>query len=73
MACGSFIDALNDPNFGLKVRERFSKELDAALRSTIGKYSRLVCIFVKYGGRSIPALIDTGYWEHAREETPLVD
>jgi len=32
MACGSFIDALNDPHFALKVRERFPKDLDAALR-----------------------------------------
>ena len=32
MACGSFIDALNDPQFALKVRERFSIDLDAALR-----------------------------------------
>ena len=32
MACDYFIDALNDPNFALKVRERFPKDLDAALR-----------------------------------------
>jgi len=32
MACDYFIDALNDPNFALKVRERFPKDLDTALR-----------------------------------------
>ena len=32
MACDYFIDALNDPNLALKVRERFPKDLDAALR-----------------------------------------
>jgi len=32
MTCDYFIDALNDPNFALKVRERFPKDLDAALR-----------------------------------------
>jgi len=32
MACDYFMDALNDPNFALKVRERFPKDLDAALR-----------------------------------------
>ena len=32
MACGSFIDALKDPHFALKVRERFPKDIDAALR-----------------------------------------
>ena len=32
MACDYFIDALDDPNFALKVRERFPKDLDAALR-----------------------------------------
>ena len=32
MACDYFIDALKDPNFALKVRERFPKDLDTALR-----------------------------------------
>jgi len=32
MACDYFIDALNDPNFAFKVRERFPKDLDTALR-----------------------------------------
>jgi len=32
MACDYFIDALNDPNFALKIRERFPKDLDTALR-----------------------------------------
>jgi len=32
MACDYFVDALNDPNFALTVRERFPKELDTALR-----------------------------------------
>ena len=32
MACDYFINALNDPNFALKVRERFPKDLDTALR-----------------------------------------
>ena len=32
MACDYFIDALDDPDFALKVRERFPKDLDAALR-----------------------------------------
>ena len=32
IACDYFIDALNDPNFALKVRERFPKDLDTALR-----------------------------------------
>ena len=32
MACDYFIDALDDPSLALKVRERFPKDLDAALR-----------------------------------------
>ena len=32
MACDYFIDALDDPDFALKVRERSSKDLDSALR-----------------------------------------
>ena len=32
MACDYFIDALSDANFALKVRERFPKDLDTALR-----------------------------------------
>jgi len=32
MACDYFIDALDDPNLALKIRERFPKNLDAALR-----------------------------------------
>ena len=32
MACDYFIDALDDPNFALKVRERSPKDLDSALR-----------------------------------------
>ena len=32
MACDYFIDALDDPNFALKMRERFPKDPDAALR-----------------------------------------
>ena len=32
MACDYFIDALDDPNFALKVRERMPKNLDSALR-----------------------------------------
>jgi len=32
MACDYFIDVLNDPNFALKVRECFPKDLDTALR-----------------------------------------
>ena len=32
MACYYFIDALNDPKIALKVRERFPKDLDTALR-----------------------------------------
>ena len=32
MACDYFIDALNDSSFALKVRERFPKDLDTALR-----------------------------------------
>jgi len=32
MACDYFIDALNDPNFALEVRERFPKDLDTALQ-----------------------------------------
>jgi len=32
MACDHFIDALDDPNFALKVRERMPKNLDSALR-----------------------------------------
>jgi len=32
MAYDYFIDALGDPNFALKVRERFPKDLDVALR-----------------------------------------
>jgi len=32
MACDYFIDALNDTNFALKVRGRFAKDLDTALR-----------------------------------------
>ena len=32
MACDYFIDALNDPDFALKVRERSPKDLDTALR-----------------------------------------
>jgi len=31
MACDYFIDALDDPNFALKVRERMRKNLDLAL------------------------------------------
>jgi len=32
MACDYFIDALDDHNFALKVRERSPKDLDSALR-----------------------------------------
>ena len=32
MACDYFIDALDDPDFALKVRERSPKDLDSALR-----------------------------------------
>jgi len=32
MACDYFIDALDEPNFALKVRERSPKDLDSALR-----------------------------------------
>ena len=32
MACVYFIDAVDDPNFALKVRERSPKDLDSALR-----------------------------------------
>jgi len=32
MACDNFIDALNDPDLALKVRERSPKDLDSALR-----------------------------------------
>ena len=32
MACDYFIDALDDPNLALKIRERFPKDLDAALQ-----------------------------------------
>jgi len=32
MACDYFSDALDDPDFALKVRERFLKDLDSALR-----------------------------------------
>jgi len=32
MACDYFIDALDDPNLALKIRERVPKDLDAALR-----------------------------------------
>ena len=32
MACDYFIDALNDPDFALKVRERSPKDLDTAVR-----------------------------------------
>jgi len=35
MACDYFIDALNDPNFALKVPERFPRDLDAALRIAV--------------------------------------
>jgi len=33
MPCDYLIDALDDPNFALKVRERSPKDLDSALRS----------------------------------------
>ena len=32
MACDYFIDALDEPNFALKVRERLSGDLDSAVR-----------------------------------------
>ena len=32
MTCDYFIDAVNDPDFALKVRERLPKDLDSALR-----------------------------------------
>jgi len=32
MACDYFIDALDEPNFALKVRERLPGDLDSALR-----------------------------------------
>ena len=35
MACDYFIDALNDPDFALKVRERSLKDLDSALRRAL--------------------------------------
>ena len=35
MACDYFIDALDDPNLALKVRERFPRDLDAALRAAL--------------------------------------
>jgi len=40
MACDYFIDALNDPDFALKVRERSPKNLDSALR---------IALQLKYG------------------------
>ena len=35
MTCDYFIDALDDPNSALKVRERSPKDLDSALRVTL--------------------------------------
>ena len=35
MACDYFTDALDDPNFALKVRERSPKDLASALRVTL--------------------------------------
>jgi len=32
MACDYFIDALDDPDLALKIRERYPRNLDAALR-----------------------------------------
>ena len=43
MACDYFIDALNDPDFALKVRQRSPKDLDSALR---------IALQLKYGLQS---------------------
>jgi len=40
MACDYFIDALDDPNFALKARERSPKDLDSALRVALQLWSR---------------------------------
>jgi len=54
-----------DPGHRLWAFPKFSnaeKKLDRREIRPIGEHSRPVCIFVKYRGRPIPALVDTGYY-----------